>query len=169
MKVEKYLEIIRNSFSGYANYLWNEITSPTWTSYFYWLIGLSLLVWTLEVLIPWRKEQKPIRKGFWLDSFYIVFNFFLFSLIGYNALSNVAVEIFNDFLGLFGISNIVAFQIDQLPAWTQLLIMFVIADFIQCIISNKRKQEKIEYYIKRVEPESLTYWFLLFSPGDQYL
>jgi len=131
MKVEKYLEIIQTSFSGYANYLWNEITHPTWTSYFYWLIGLSLLVWSLEVLIPWRKEQKPLRQGFWLDSFYIVFNFFLFSLIGYNALSNVAVELFNDFLASFGINNLVAFRIEQLPAWTQLLVMFILADFIQ--------------------------------------
>ena len=79
-----------------------------------------------------EKESGHIfRKGFWLDSFYILFNFFLFSLIGYNALSNVGVELFNDFLGLFGIENIVAFKLQHFPVWAQLLIMFVIADFIQ--------------------------------------
>ena len=129
--MEKYLKIIEDSFAGYFNYLYHEILNPTWHSYFYWLIGLSLMVWSLEILIPWRKDQKIFRKGFWLDTFYIFFNFFLFSLIGYNALSNVGVELFNDFLGIFGIENIVAVQIDTLPAWTQLLIMFVIADFIQ--------------------------------------
>ena len=129
--MEKYLKIIQESFSGYFNYLINEISNPSWTNYFYWLIGLSLLVWSLEVLIPWRKEQGAFRKGFGLDTFYILFNFFLFSLIGYNALSNVGVELFNDFLGLFGIKNLVAINLQNLSVGMQLLIMFVVADFIQ--------------------------------------
>ena len=129
--MRKYLNIIIDSFTGYFNYLVEEISSPGWTNYFYWLLGLSLLVWVLEILLPWRKDQKIFRKGFWLDSFYILFNFFLFSLIGYNALSNVGVELFNDFLGFFGIGNIVALEVQDLPAWLQLFIMFVVADFIQ--------------------------------------
>ena len=129
--MEKYLKIIQDSFSGYFNYLIDEITNPGWTNYFYWLLGLSLLVFALEILIPWRKKQAVIRKGFWLDAFYILFNFFLFSLIGYNALSNMGVELFNDFLGLFGINNLVAVEIQSFPVWAQLVIMFIIADFIQ--------------------------------------
>lgn len=129
--LEKYLKIIQDSFTGYFNYLIQEISNPSWTNYFYWLLGLSFVVWGLEVLLPWRKDQKLFRKGFWLDTFYIFFNFFLFSLIGYNALSNIGVELFNDFLGLFGMKNIVAVQVQEFPAWAQLLIMFVIADFIQ--------------------------------------
>ncbi|MBK5192004.1 MAG: sterol desaturase family protein [Flavobacteriaceae bacterium] len=129
--MEKYLKIIQDSFTGYFNYLVQEITNPSWTNYFYWLIVLSLLVWIVEIIIPWRKDQKIFRKGFWLDSFYILFNFFLFSLIGYNAISNVGVELFKDFLQLFGIENIVAFKLESFPVWSQLLIMLVIADFIQ--------------------------------------
>lgn len=129
--MNEYLKIISDSFTGYFNYLVDEITNPGWTNYFYWLIGLSLLVFTLEIIIPWRQKQPIFRKGFWLDAFYMLFNFFLFSLIGYNALSNVGVALFNDFLGLFGITNIVAIEVNNLPAWVQLLIMFVIADFIQ--------------------------------------
>lgn len=89
------------------------------------------MVWLLEILLPWRNNQKIFRKGFWLDSFYIFFNFFLFSLIGYNAISNVGVALFNDFLGLFGIENIVAFKVQTLPVWAELFIMLVISDFIQ--------------------------------------
>lgn len=129
--MEKYLKIIEQSFTGYWNYLVSEISNPGWTNYFYWLIGLSLFVFLLEILVPWRKDQPIFRKGFWLDAFYILFNFFLFSLVGYNALSNVGVAFFNDFLALFGIENIVAIKIDQFPVWRQLFIMFVIADFIQ--------------------------------------
>ena len=129
--MEKYLKIIQDSFTGYFNYLIEEITNPGWTNYFYWLLGLSLLVFALEIIIPWRKKQPVFRKGFWLDAFYMIFNFFLFSLIGYNALSNVGVELFNDFLGLFGIDNLVAIEVQDFPVWAQLLIMFIIADFIQ--------------------------------------
>ena len=129
--MEKYWNIINHSYSGYWNYLIHEITHPTINNYFYWLIGISLLVWLLEIILPWRKKQFVIRKDFWLDGFYMFFNFFLFSLIGYNALSNVGVEFFNDFLGLFGITNLVALEINTWPNWLQLLILFVIADFIQ--------------------------------------
>jgi sterol desaturase/sphingolipid hydroxylase (fatty acid hydroxylase superfamily) len=129
--MSKYLDIILDSFTGYWNYLIDEVSNPSWTNYFYWLIGLSLLVFALEIFLPWRKNQRIFRKDFWLDAFYVLFNFFLFSLVGYNALSNVGVELFNDFLGLFGLTNIVAIEIDTWPVWAQLLTMFVIADFIQ--------------------------------------
>ena len=127
----KYIDIIERSFSGYFNYLIKEISNPSWTNYFYWLLGLSILVFLFEIIVPWRKKQSVIRKGFWLDTFYILFNFFLFSLIGYNALSNVGVELFNDCLGIFGIKNIVAVEVQDFPVWMQLLIMFIVADFVQ--------------------------------------
>ncbi|MAT90452.1 MAG: hypothetical protein CMC35_07130 [Flavobacteriaceae bacterium] len=130
-RLQKYVTIAEESFSGYFYYLLNEITHPSWTNYFYWLLGLSLFVLLLEILIPWRTNQPIIRKGFYLDIFYIFFNFFLFSLIGYNALSNIGVALFNDFLNLFGIENIIAIEVQSLPVWAQLLIMFLIADFIQ--------------------------------------
>ncbi|WBL21055.1 sterol desaturase family protein [Zunongwangia sp. HRR-M8] len=129
--MDKYVKIIQDSFTGYFDYLVQEIINPSWTNYFYWLIAISLFVWILEIVLPWRKDQPILRKGFWLDGFYILFNFFLFSLIGYNALSNIGVALFNDFLGLFGVENIVALNIQNLPVWGQLMIMFVIADFIQ--------------------------------------
>jgi sterol desaturase/sphingolipid hydroxylase (fatty acid hydroxylase superfamily) len=59
------------------------------------------------------------------------FNFFIFSLIGYNAVSNVAVEAFTDLLGVFGIENLVALQVASWPVWAQFALMFVLADFIQ--------------------------------------
>jgi len=130
--LEKYFEIAYNAYVGYSNYLINEILYLHWGNYFYWLIGVSLLAWMLEVFFPWRKDQPLFRKDFWLDGFYILFNYFLFSLILYNALSHVAVEAFNDFLGaVFGITNLVAIEIGSWPYALQLLLLFVVADFIQ--------------------------------------
>ncbi|WP_194852230.1 sterol desaturase family protein [Nonlabens antarcticus] len=129
--METYKDLFLNSFTDYGNYLWQEITQPAWDNYFYWLVGLSLLVFALEIWLPWRKDQKLLRKDFWLDLFYLFFNFFLFSLVGYNAISNIGVRIFTDGLNSIGIDNIIALEVQTLPVWSQLLIMFVIADFIQ--------------------------------------
>jgi sterol desaturase/sphingolipid hydroxylase (fatty acid hydroxylase superfamily) len=129
--VSDYIQIIQDSYTGYWTYLKNEFLEPRWNNYLWWLIALSLVVWLLEIAFPWRKNQGIIRKDFWLDGFYMFFNFFLFSLIGFSALSNVGVNLFNDFLGLFGVTNLVAFEIQSWPVWSQLLLMFVLADFLQ--------------------------------------
>jgi sterol desaturase/sphingolipid hydroxylase (fatty acid hydroxylase superfamily) len=129
--MEKYLDLFLKSFTDYGGYLVREVLYPSWGNYFYWLIGLSLFFWLLEVFLPWRQHQAKIRQDFWLDGFYMFFNFFLFSLVGFNALSNIGVQAFNDFIGLFGIRNLVAFQIQSWPVWAQLLTLFVVRDFIQ--------------------------------------
>ncbi|GAB3832386.1 sterol desaturase family protein [Pontibacter rugosus] len=127
----KYWQIFLSSFTDYGNYLLQEVLNPGWGNYFYWLIGLSLFFWLLEIVKPWRTHQAILRKGFWLDGFYMFFNFFLFSLIGFNAISNIGVEAFNDFLALFGVTNLVAFEVQSWPVWGQLLTLFFVRDFIQ--------------------------------------
>ena len=129
--MKTYIDIFLYSFTGYWDYLLNEITSLYWDNYFYWLIGISLTVWAIELITPWRKEQASIRQDFGLDLFYMFFNFFLFSLIGFNAASNIGVTLFNDGLSVLGIENIVALNVHQLPRWAQLGIMFLLTDFIQ--------------------------------------
>ncbi len=129
--MEKYWQIFIDSFTGYFNYLVGEIINPSWHNYFWMLILVSMLFYSVELIKPWRKDQPVIRKDFWLDGFYMFFNFFLFSLIGYNAVSNVFVELFNDFLGLFGITNLVALSVASFPKWAQLLTLFILRDFIQ--------------------------------------
>ena len=129
--MQEYIQVFLDGYYGYWNYLSSEILYPSWHNYFWWLIGISLVVWGLELAFPWRKNQAAIRTDFWLDGFYMFFNFFLFSLIVYNAISNVAVAALSDFLGLFGIENLVAIQVGSWPAWSQFLLLFVVADFIQ--------------------------------------
>ncbi len=126
-----YVQIFLNGYSSYWRYLKSEVLNPSWHNYFWWLVALSLSVWMLEIILPWRKNQPIFRKDFWLDGFYLFFNFFLFSLIGYNSISNVVVQAFSDFLGLFGIHNLVAIEVQSWPVWAKLLLMFVLADFIQ--------------------------------------
>jgi sterol desaturase/sphingolipid hydroxylase (fatty acid hydroxylase superfamily) len=129
--MDKYLKIITEAYSGYWHFLVGQVLQPSWHNYFYWLVGASLLIYILELLFPWRKNQPSIRENFWIDTFYLFWNYFLFSLVAYNAISMVFVQFFNDFLGLFGITNLVSIQLSSLPSWTQLLIIFVLRDFIQ--------------------------------------
>jgi sterol desaturase/sphingolipid hydroxylase (fatty acid hydroxylase superfamily) len=130
--LNQYLEIFRQGFIGYASYFYDAVLHPSWSNFFYWLIGISAAVYALELLFPWRRHQPGIRQDFWLDAFYMFFNVFLFSLIGYAALSNVLVQAFNDFLAwAFGVRNLVAIQIGSWPGWAQMLTLFLVRDFVQ--------------------------------------
>ncbi len=132
--MENYIEIIKNSYSGYWNYLKNEIFfQNSWDNYFYGLIIVSFVVWALEIAFPWRKNQARFRKDFWLDTFYMFFNFFLLNLIVLIALSNIAAAFFNDILGVLGISisTFQLFDVDALPKVIGLMIFFVVSDFTQ--------------------------------------
>ena len=132
--MEKYLETIKSSYTGYWNYIQKSVLMElNWENYFYGLILISLIVWGLEIFFPWRKNQPIIRKDFWLDTFYMFFNFFLLNLIVLIALSNTAVLFFNDVLAIVNLSiaNFQLFDIDTFPYWARLLVFFVIIDFVQ--------------------------------------
>jgi len=126
-----YGQVVRDSFAGYGHYLLTEVLHPHWGNYFYWLVAISLAFWGLELAWPWRRNQGAFRQDFWLDVFYMFFNYFLFSLIVYNALSNVFVQLFNDGMALVGVHNLVAVEIGDWPLWARLLTLFVVRDFIQ--------------------------------------
>lgn len=130
--MQRYLDTFFAELNCYAHYLWREILNPHWGNYFYWLIGISIIVYALELLFPWRRHQPRIRQDFWLDMFYMFFNFFIFALVGYAAISSVFVQAFNDFLmTVFGIQNLIAINIATWPHWAQLLALFILRDFIQ--------------------------------------
>ncbi|MEE9373024.1 MAG: sterol desaturase family protein [Saprospiraceae bacterium] len=127
------IESILNSYSSYASYLWHEISHPSWHNYFYWLVLVSLFFFGLEVIMPWRKKQPILRMDFWLDAFYMFFNFFLFSLIIYNAASDLIVNLFNNGISLLtgGFDLQAANPMRDWPMWAILLTGFVLRDFIQ--------------------------------------
>ncbi len=127
------VEVFLNAIANYGNWVVSEITfnydyKPWYQNYFYGLIILSLAVWGLEIAFPWRKQQAIIRKDFWLDGFYMFFNFFIFGLMvsGFFALIEFG-------FGSIGITmeSLSLFNFTALPLWTQLLVFFIINDFVQ--------------------------------------
>ncbi|GAA3655845.1 sterol desaturase family protein [Flavivirga jejuensis] len=128
--MNNYTEAFKNAFFGTIDWTWKSILFevPWYTNYFWGLIVISLAVWLLEILFPWRKEQAVFRKGFWIDAVYMFFNFFLFAII----ISGVYAIIEQLFLSV-GISmkSVALIDIKALPVWGQLLIFFLVLDFVQ--------------------------------------
>ena len=128
--MNKYTDAFINAFYGALGWTWKSILFevPWYKNYFWGLILISLLVWGLEILFPWRKEQSVFRKDFWLDGFYMFFNFFVF----YIAISGFYKLLQLSFAEL-GITDKSLALIDpgELPQWLQLLMFFIVLDFVQ--------------------------------------
>ncbi|MGB5436610.1 MAG: sterol desaturase family protein [Maribacter sp.] len=128
--MEKYVDAFVNSLMGSIEWTWKSIIFdvPWYTNYFWGLTLISLIVWGLEITFPWRKNQSIFRRDFWLDAFYMYFNFFLFA---------IAISGFYKFLGLLfndiGVSSksLTLIDVTSLPMWGQLLLFFIILDFVQ--------------------------------------
>ena len=128
--MNKYLDTFINAFNGTVDWTWKSILFevPWYTNYFWGLISISLFVWVLEIIFPWRKEQSVFRKDFWLDGFYMFFNFFIFSI----AISGFYKLIQLGFSDIGITSKSIAFiDPSTWPMWLQLLVFFIILDFVQ--------------------------------------
>ena len=132
--MENYVDLLLQSYKDYGGYLWRTLKEPFMhgdLNYFYFLIIVSLVVWGLEITFPWRKNQKIIRKDFWLDAFYMFFNFFIFNLLLFVALSNVTVKLLEDLLAPIGYEGGHLVDLSGLNFVVQLIIFFLISDFVQ--------------------------------------
>lgn len=127
-----YLQAFVSAFESNINWTWNSIVLevPWYTNYFWGLILISLVIWGLEITFPWRRNQGVFRKDFWLDAFYMLFNFFIFS-VAISGFYKITEVLFND-LGM-GAQSMALLQLSAFPAWVQLLIFFVLLDFFQWI------------------------------------
>jgi len=128
--MEQYLDAFISAFNGTVNYTWKSILFevPWYKNYFWGLVGISVIVWLLEILFPWRKDQSIFRKDFWLDSFYMFFNFFIFAII----ISGV-YKILEVLFGQIGITakSLALIDTSNWPIWAELLVFFIILDFVQ--------------------------------------
>lgn len=128
--MEKYLIGFKDAVLGTIDWTWKSILFevPWYTNYFWGLIVISLLVWVLEIVFPWRKTQSIFRKDFWLDGFYMFFNFFLFSIAisGFYKLLQLG---FQD-VGITD-TSVALLNPSGWPMWAQLLVFFVVLDFVQ--------------------------------------
>jgi sterol desaturase/sphingolipid hydroxylase (fatty acid hydroxylase superfamily) len=130
--MEAYWKAFIDAFLGNVSWIWKSICFevPWYTNYFWGLVLISLLVWMLEILFPWRKSQAVFRKDFWLDGFYMFFNFFVFSIVisgFYKILELLFLE--------FGLTakSLSVLPLSAMPSWAQLVVFFIVLDFVQWI------------------------------------
>lgn len=128
--MSKYIDAFINAFNGTVNWTWKSIlfNVPWYNNYFWGLIVISLVVWGLEILFPWRKNQSIFRKDFWLDGFYMFFNFFVFS-IAISGFYKILEVVFTD-LGIT-MKSLALINISNWPMWLQLVVFFIVLDFVQ--------------------------------------
>ncbi len=128
--MEAYIDAFISGFWGTVNWTWKSILFevPWYTNYFWGLIVISLIIWGLELIFPWRKDQSVFRKDFWLDAFYMFFNFFLFALVINGIYKALGIA-----FGTLGISatSFAVLDFSQWPQWIQLLVFFILLDFVQ--------------------------------------
>jgi hypothetical protein len=116
--MERYIDAFISAFTGSLQWTWKSILFdvPWYTNYFWGLVVISIAVWILEILFPWRKDQSIFRKDFWLDAFYMFFNFFMFA-IAISGIYNLLEVLFSD----FGISakSLAIVDISAYAMWLQ--------------------------------------------------
>jgi sterol desaturase/sphingolipid hydroxylase (fatty acid hydroxylase superfamily) len=136
------MEIVNKILTAYANeakYLFKMIAHPfeNGLNSFYFLILVSLFVWGLEIIWPWRRNQKVIRKDFWLDTFYMFFNYFFFNLLIYAALSTTTQNLFSGGMEAIGFPKSYVFNfMGNSSEWLRILVFFLLYDLIQWSVHN---------------------------------
>lgn len=113
-------------------WVWRNITFnvPWYENYFWGLTIISLIVWALELLFPWRKNQPAFRKDFWIDAFYMYFNFFIFSIV----ISGVYYLLADSFIAAgVNIDSLAVVDMYYWPLEMQLFVFFVLSDFLKWV------------------------------------
>lgn len=125
-----YLTLFRDTFVGYAHYVLGLAIQPHWENWLYCFLILSFAVYGLELLFPWRRLQSVIRRDFWLDGFYMVFNLFLLGLLGFEAVVTVVEQLFVDARTALGLTSLEVLSVATWPIWLQLVVLFFARDFV---------------------------------------
>ncbi|AIY14818.1 sterol desaturase family protein [Cellulophaga baltica] len=128
--MNEYIAVFVKALMNTISWTWKSIIFevPWYTNFFWGLIVISLVVWGLEIAFPWRKNQSVFRKDFWLDGFYMFFNFFLF-VIMISGFYKILEKFFSD-IGISA-SSFTLIDFSTWPSWAQLVIFFIILDFVQ--------------------------------------
>ena len=104
---------------------------PIYTQYYFWLVGISLLCLGLERVIPWRKDQRVLRRGIWQDLFWLIFNGHYLGIL-LAVVTGWAVEAFNSLLRSQGLPLPETLRLlSDLPWWGQFLVFLVLKDFVE--------------------------------------
>ena len=159
----------------------DRIRHLSWKNFTYFIPYAVIPFFVWELIRPWRKKQRHLRKELGLDIFYTLFNKqIFFALIG-TAICGVTNFIFHDVLyRFFGIENMVAIHLNDLPLWLRYFFLLLAIDFsnywihrllhrVDCLwefhkIHHSAKELDVFNAIRLHFVELLVYRFLAYVP-----
>lgn len=125
-------EVFAQGFEEYKMIFKYQLMNPSLSNPFYMIPIIAIATFLMELYLPRKMPYNPLkRKGFALDIFYVVFIDFFLMVIGFYAFAKVAEYLFENFMGLFGLSDFLIYDVTVLPGIVQFLIIFIVLDFMQ--------------------------------------
>jgi sterol desaturase/sphingolipid hydroxylase (fatty acid hydroxylase superfamily) len=128
--MSQWFTIFWESTQGVADfYLKNLLFQVPWQQNYLWaLLLISILIWVLELVFPWRKNQSIFRKEFFTDLAHMLFNFVVFSIAisGFYAVIEYQISRIG-----FDVKAFSLLRLGELPTAWALLIFFIVLDFFQ--------------------------------------
>ncbi len=154
--MDKYLDKIihyySNAFFGFAY----EIQHPSFNSFFYWMVGLSLLFWIIEIVFPWRKKFPVFHNELGINLFYLFFTLFIFPRLFYEPISRAGVILFNKLLVRFNTNDIILQNIRLWPAWCRIVLLFLVMDFLRWALHLMQHRVKWLWELHKLHHSSQT-------------
>ncbi|MEM7146792.1 MAG: sterol desaturase family protein [Verrucomicrobiota bacterium] len=124
---DRFLMLQKGALVGFLE----RVRNPSWRFLFEILPWVVFPFFIFELVRPWRKKQRRFREEFGLDVFYTFFNQSLFWVLIGTAITGITSLIFRDVLHrFFGIEDIVAIRLNELPVWVRYLLLLLTIDFI---------------------------------------
>jgi sterol desaturase/sphingolipid hydroxylase (fatty acid hydroxylase superfamily) len=107
----------------------DSVLHPGWGNFFWLLVTVSLIAFALELVLPWRRHQRVLRPELGLDIFYMFFNMFFFPLLGFTTLSVLLSGAFEKIALIQSLRGWISLR--ELPSVWQIVILFLVRDFLQ--------------------------------------
>ncbi len=99
--------------------------------YLFWLLLVSLLCLVLERIIPWRRDQKLLRRGFVQDLFWLFFNGHYAGIV----IAHIgAFSLAWAYPSIESAKNIAL--LSEQALWVQFLVLFLLKDIMEWAIHN---------------------------------
>lgn len=120
-------------------------------SYPFWLTILSLGVFGLERVRPWRPQQRVNRPYLWSDLLHIVFNGHFLGVTVYGLYTSFLHPPIVDALARFGLVDTLLANVASLwPVWVQIVVAMFVVDFAQWCVHNVLHRVPVLWQIHKV-------------------
>ncbi|MGZ4086114.1 MAG: sterol desaturase family protein [Bacteroidia bacterium] len=130
--VNEVIETFSVQSKAMLDYTIYQLKHPAFKNVYYAVFIAYALCFTFEYILPKQRSHGVMsRRGFWLDTFYVMFNDIIIYAIGFFGLCAVVELLYLKLLSAFGLHSAVLIDIRSWNPVLQVAIMFLIQDFME--------------------------------------